>query len=55
MSCLICGREAEVVVAKAKALPATAVDLEGIDSNKAGFGKVGLQAPGPWLKRTQQP
>ena len=38
--------------AKAKALPATAVDLEGIDSNKACFGKVGLQAPGPWLKRT---
>ena len=46
--CLIRGQEAEVVVAKAKTLPATAIDLEGIDNNRAGFGKVSPQDPGPW-------
>lgn len=46
--CSIHNNEAEAIEAKPRESSAKAADPEGIDSNRAAFGKVSLQDPWFW-------
>ena len=46
--CFIHNNEAEAIEAKSRESSAKAADPEGIDSNRAAFGKVSPQDPGSW-------